>query len=163
MIRFRPDRLGHALFIPEEGLKLLEDDPIPIECCPTSNVMTLELASASTPNNSGSHRDAVVEGLKLHPTLKHWLAIGYPISISTDDSGVFNTSPTQELALLCDAFSLNEWALTGTIWTSVDHVFEPSRRVRSRLARDVSLCIKRLLRTLERDEKGKNPEDKRIK
>jgi len=46
------------------------------------------------------------------------------------------------------AFDINEWQISGLVWGSIDHVFEPSRRVRSLLARDVSIYIKRLTRKL---------------
>ncbi|GMI27505.1 hypothetical protein TeGR_g8788, partial [Tetraparma gracilis] len=156
IINFRPDRLGHALFLPEACVKMLESDPIPIEACPTSNVMTLELAQPGGGGSGGGEDDseAVVEGLKKHPTLKHWLDTGYPISISTDDSGVFNTDSTNELVVLCNAFGLDEWLITGLVWASLDHVFEQNRRVRSRLARDVSVAIKRLLKKLESEQEG---------
>eukprot|EP00984_Skeletonema_dohrnii_P024675 scaffold13818_cov78-Skeletonema_dohrnii-CCMP3373.AAC.1 len=45
VINFRPDRLGHALTLSTSLIELLEKNPIPIECCPTSNTMTLDFAS----------------------------------------------------------------------------------------------------------------------
>ena len=84
--------------------------------------------------------------------LEKWLEVGYPISISTDDSGVFDTDSTKELRLLQLAMNISEWQLAGLIWGSLDQVFDPSRRVRSRLARDVGLRIKKVLRTLKIDQ-----------
>ena len=51
-----------------------------IEICPTSNLITLGLKSYSQ-----------------HPHIKKWLDLNYPISLNTDDRGVFNTTLTQEL------------------------------------------------------------------
>ena len=56
----------------------LEAAPIPIELCPTSNMKTLRLSS-----------------LAAHPTLRRWVEGGYPVSISTDDFGVFSTTASQ--------------------------------------------------------------------
>ena len=56
----------------------LEAAPIPIELCPTSNMKTLRLSS-----------------LAAHPTLRRWIEGGYPVSISTDDFGVFSTTASQ--------------------------------------------------------------------
>ena len=56
---------------------------IPIEICPTSNVMTLGL-----------------QGLNEHPTLKKLIDEGYPISVNTDDKGVFNTQQSDELYMI---------------------------------------------------------------
>ena len=140
VVAFRPDRLGHALFLPAAVVRALELDPIPVECCPTSNVMTLSLQA--------QHRGDVAQGLRRHPMLERWLEIGYPISISTDDSGVFDTDSTKELLVLAEAMGIDEWQIAGVVWGSLDHVFEQNRRVRSHLARDVSMSIKKLLRKL---------------
>jgi adenosine deaminase len=246
IINFRPDRLGHALFLPEACVKMLESDPIPIEACPTSNVMTLELAQPGGGGSGGGEDDSeavgeswgvggggagreggggggsekapskgrgrrslallslsregerkrrlrkrgwrslalpqsfarqkrrhrkrrrrsrfprsfalvlashpppsppaprslAVEGLKKHPTLKHWLDTGYPISISTDDSGVFNTDSTNELVVLCNAFGLDEWLITGLVWASLD-VSSPSQPdcTRRRVAHPIDLTL----------------------
>ena len=56
----------------------LEASPIPIELCPTSNMKTLRLSSLAD-----------------HPTLRRWIEGGYPVSISTDDFGVFSTTASQ--------------------------------------------------------------------
>jgi adenosine deaminase len=48
ILDFEPDRLGHALLFTDEMYEALErGKKIPSECCPTSNVMTLELAHIS--------------------------------------------------------------------------------------------------------------------
>ena len=41
ILKFKPERLGHALLLPDDAMKQLLSDPIPIEACPTSNTMTL--------------------------------------------------------------------------------------------------------------------------
>jgi len=64
-----------------------------------------------------------VEGLKRHPQLGHWLETGFPISISTDDSGVFQTDPTTELLLLALAWRVDRKALRQIQINSVDHCF----------------------------------------
>lgn len=62
----------------------------PIEVCPTSNLVTLGL---------GSHAD--------HPSLRRLLAMGYPLSINTDDRGIFATSLTAELLHVRRSFGLS--------------------------------------------------------
>jgi len=128
ILTFQPDRLGHALLLPDFIMKKLEnkqvhEKKIPIECCPTSNVMTLELAR--------NHQGDLVQGLRSHPRLADWLQSGYPISISTDDPGIFNTTSSQELSLLIMAFFDCEdkkingvSSLISIIIDSVDHIFE---------------------------------------
>lgn len=115
VLRFLPDRLGHALLLPDSLQSVLDESKIPIETCPTSNVMTLELATSFHGN--------LIEGLKCHPRLTYWLETGYPISVSTDDSGVFHTDSTKELLLLAIAYTLNEQELQRIIMQSVKHSF----------------------------------------
>ena len=60
---------------PQCSSRMLAAAPVPIELCPTSNLKTLQLGSLCD-----------------HPTMQHWLTVGYPVSISTDDSSVFCTT-----------------------------------------------------------------------
>lgn len=61
VIAFRPERLGHAVVLGEEVRQtLLSLSPqIPIEVCPTSNLLTLAL----------SHHGE-------HPTVRGWIDAG---------------------------------------------------------------------------------------
>ena len=115
ILNFRPDRLGHALLLPPPLQTILSEKKIPIESCPTSNVMTLELAK----HYSGS----LLEGLKKHPQLKNWLEQKHPISIGTDDPGVFHTTATKELLLLQKAFGLHKSDLQRISLESIDQAF----------------------------------------
>lgn len=147
IISFQPDRLGHALLLPQNVYDVLNKSPIPIECCPTSNVLTLELSnhavkstskstistSTSTPNCPASILEVnsermkhLAQGLCFHPMLKHWLDKSYPISISTDDFGIFCTDSTQEWKLLVESFDLkNDTSkIVGILMNSIQHSFE---------------------------------------
>ena len=115
VIAFHPDRLGHALLLPLSTRQALSSTQIPVEACPTSNVMTLELAT--------SFHGHLVEGLRAHPQMEHWLSTDYPFSVSTDDSGVFNTNPSKELLLLSMAWNLSPADLKHIVVRSIDHAF----------------------------------------
>jgi adenosine deaminase len=115
ILAFRPDRLGHALLLPSSLQKVLEDTKIPVETCPTSNVMTLELARSSNGN--------LVHGLSQHPCLAQWLQNNHPLSIGTDDPGVFHTNATKELVLLVNTFSLDPCAMAEKVADSVNYAF----------------------------------------
>ncbi len=68
-----------------------KDSPAPaIEICPTSNLITLGLASYDE-----------------HPYLRTWLDLQYPISINTDDRGIFDSSLTLQLLHVKDAMKLD--------------------------------------------------------
>lgn len=95
----------------------LDNIRIPVECCPTSNVMTLELAK--------HFKGDLVHGLRRHPRLKDWIDSEYPISINTDDPGIFNTNSTNELVLLAEAFEIKEPnIIKNIIEQSVEQIFE---------------------------------------
>jgi len=90
---FNPDRLGHALCLKREHINVIEEQRIPIEICPTSNMKTLGLQSLSQ-----------------HPTLKLWIKDNHPFCLSTDDAGVvFDTMPSNELALVANS---RNWSIT---------------------------------------------------
>ena len=88
---------------------------IPVESCPTSNVMTLELSK----NQSGS----LLEGLQKHPQLAKWLAAKHPVAIGTDDPGVFHTSATKELVLVQKAFALSKDDISKIVLESMNYAF----------------------------------------
>ena len=120
IIDFRPDRLGHALLLPNSLMDMLILHPIPIECCPTSNVMTLELAT--------HHGGSLVDGLKKHPQIDKWIKSSYPFSINTDDAGIFCTNLTKEYLLVAKVFELNENDLADILIRSIDHIFDESMK-----------------------------------
>jgi len=136
ILSFRPDRLGHSLFLPTQATERLASDPIPVECCPTSNVLTIGLA--------GEGND-MVEGLRCHPGLPGWLAGNYPIVVSTDDPAVFGTDPARELALLHLAFGVPEAELAKICLESIQYVFEESERRRADLLECMRGKINKLL------------------
>ena len=116
IFQFKPDRLGHALLLPPVLRdELMNKWKIPVETCPTSNVMTLELAKHVGGN--------LIHGLQEHPQLKYWLERKFPISIGTDDPGVFNTNATQEHLLLAKAWNVPPADLKRIVLDSVDQAF----------------------------------------
>ena len=136
IIQFKPERLGHALLLSNSLAEQLEKRPIPIECCPTSNVMTLELASC--------HKGNLINGVKKHPQLGRWLENGYPISINTDDAGLFCTNLTRELLLVAQAFGLGEKELGHITMTSLEHAFDPWDELKPRLRTELRKRIEQI-------------------
>lgn len=148
ILDFGPDRLGHALLLPPSLHRKLARLRIPVESCPTSNVMTLELAD--TTHQTFSPSESVLEGLQRHPQLALWLfgetdamfqdrkVPQHPICICTDDPGVFNTTATQELTLVQGAFDLNLEDLKWMVMQFMDYAFcdaETKKTVKDRLER----------------------------
>ncbi|KAJ5073563.1 adenosine deaminase-like protein [Anaeramoeba ignava] len=80
MLKFNPQRLGHANYLNDEIRNLLFDSKIPVEICLTSNVKT-----ESVPSFEKHHA-------------KEFYKRNHPISFCTDDQGVFLTSLSKEFA-----------------------------------------------------------------
>ena len=108
ILDFGPDRLGHALILSDKDIDRLLQKPVPIELCPTSNLKTLRLQS-----------------LEEHPTMSMWLQHHNPVSVSTDDSTVFGTSTSRELALAAEACQLSAAQIVELAWAPLRHAFEP--------------------------------------
>lgn len=103
------DRLGHALHLASRHIDALSARQAPpIEICPTSNRLTLGIGS-----------------LRRHPTLRTWLARGHPISINTDDPGVFATCASAELLAVAMAYGLSGRRVVALAGAPFSHAFNP--------------------------------------
>ena len=85
-------RIGHGLSAAADPdlLAYLAEHQIAVEMCPTSNLCTRSIAS-----------------IEQHP-LPILLAAGVPVTISTDDPGMFATDLNREYALAQSAFGLSD-------------------------------------------------------
>ncbi|ETO20815.1 hypothetical protein RFI_16403 [Reticulomyxa filosa] len=89
VLQFRPQRLGHAINMDDENFETMFKDPIPIEMCPTSNMMTKSISK---------YHDHVFKRLI---TYSEGL---YPMIICTDDKGVFHSELHEEWFRMVNAF-----------------------------------------------------------
>lgn len=172
VLEFRPDRLGHALLLPSALLQRLHELQIPVETCPTSNVMTLELHhhqhhpdddddnnndndtdcnNHSTKNegsSSGSRRrhGNLVGGLKRNETLRHWIEQRHPMAVCTDDPGVFDTNATRELWLLATTFHWsNEHLATAIVLPSLRYAFDQKNIVQQQVYERIRMRVDTVL------------------
>ena len=90
-IRFGAKRIGHGVRSIEDSsiVKLISDNNITLEICPTSNLCT-----------------SVYKNIKDMP-IKYFIDNGINITINTDDPTVCNTKLKDELKLIAEAFNLN--------------------------------------------------------
>ena len=95
---FKPDRLGHFLHVTPSQLSRALSDETPVEICPASNCCTLNLPH-----------------LGHHPTLKKLVDANHPVSFSTDDPGVFDTTASHSLALAADCLGWDEWRVGESV------------------------------------------------
>ncbi|KAF7014305.1 hypothetical protein CFC21_028319 [Triticum aestivum] len=103
MLDFCPQRLGHVCCLDDEEWKKLKSSMIPI--CLTSNVMT-----GGAPS------------LELHHFADLYNA-KHPLSICTDDSGLFSTSLSNEYYLVASTFGLSKTELFRLAQGAAEFVF----------------------------------------
>lgn len=106
----RPDRIGHAVCLDADYQKYLLEQPIAIEICPTSNLLT-----------------KLVNSIDEHPFNEFWsVNNNYPLVICTDDRGMFNTSQTREQFLICQAFKLSLRDICSLNRRCLEFIFDKS-------------------------------------
>lgn len=110
IIKARPDRIGHACFLREASTWVRQQvysSGVPIECCVSSNINTLQL-----------HKGAVD-----HPELPQWLARRHPVLLATDNPSLLTTTLSAQYQQVAEAFALSH----GDVWHlaqgCVDHIF----------------------------------------
>ena len=86
--------------------KLVIDNAIPLELCPSSNVI-----------------GQTVRGYSDHHFKEWGLSRDHPIVICTDDMGVFKTSLSKEYSLIAEHFGLSRTQVLQLARKSVDLIF----------------------------------------
>ena len=113
VLQFKPDRIGHLLFLKEYHYDKLfsykDFDAIPLEIAPTSNYFSLGL-----------------ENYENHPTLGILLEKTHPFVICSDDTGVFDTTLSQEFKHVHKAYQLSPSDLVMISRRSIQYIFDPS-------------------------------------
>lgn len=142
LLSFRPDRVGHALFLPPSSRSRLSALQIPVECCPTSNVLTVELSA-------GRRHEDLVEGLRNHPGLKDWLTSHHPLVVCTDDPGVFGTDSSEEFRLVWEVFFRDREngfrEMADLVLRGIDFIFDPDARSNQELREGMEREMDRLV------------------
>lgn len=101
------ERIGHGIRAVDdpELMRRLREERIPLEVCITSNVRT-----------------GAVPSLEAHPVRKLFDA-GVPITLNTDDPGVFETDLAREFSLARDIFGFSETELSDIAAAANAHRF----------------------------------------
>lgn len=110
ILDFHPDRLGHATFMNEQIQNRVIQNKIPVEICLTSNV-----TAASVPSYDLHHFRT------LH-------SLSHPLSICTDDAGVFVTSLSREYALAAQTFGLKRETIFEVARDACQHIFATEKQ-----------------------------------
>ena len=107
------ERIGHGIRAIEDPVLVrhLADHAIPLEICITSNVMT-----------------GVVSGLREHPVRRLYDA-GVPITLNTDDPGIFRTTLCAEYELAAREFGFGQNELEEIAANGFRFAFKEKHRV----------------------------------
>lgn len=105
MLAMVPERLGHVCCLDDYEWEVLLASDIPVEVCLTSN-----LATQSVPSIEKHHL------LALHKA-------NHPIAICTDDTGIFATSLSRELALAASCLAANPEEVVVLARKAIDFAF----------------------------------------
>jgi adenosine deaminase len=113
----RPGRIGHAVCLTPEWIEYLLKNPLPIEICPTSNLIT-----------------KCVDSIEQHPFYEFYkVDKSYPLTICTDDFGVFRTSLSREYVLISETFKLSGDEMFELSRKSLGYIFDKTENVANRL------------------------------
>lgn len=106
MLDISPQRIGHACFLEDEEWERVKALRIPIEICLTSNLRTERLESIDY-----HHFDDLYKS-------KH------PVSLCTDDRGLFSTTLSYEYYLAASTFGLNKEEMIELARSAINFIFE---------------------------------------
>ncbi|WOL06722.1 adenosine deaminase-like protein isoform X1 [Canna indica] len=105
MLDIHPQRIGHACFLEDEEWRKAKFLKIPVEICLTSNIRTERLSSLH------NHHFADLYKAK------------HPLSLCTDDSGLFSTTLSNEYYLAASTFGLNKSEIFVLARSAIQYAF----------------------------------------
>lgn len=110
-LRLGAERIGHGIRAVDDPalLRHLRDHDIPLEICMTSNIRT-----------------GAVSAIEEHP-IRRIFDAGVPITINSDDPGIFETTLTREYELAARQFHFSELELRGIAENAFRYAFEAAR------------------------------------
>jgi len=119
MLGLPPDRIGHGTHLhADKGgshkvVQLTQSSSIPLEACMTSNLIC-----------------QTVQAYDKHH-FKFWYDLNHPISLATDDKGIFECSLSEEYYNAASAFALSKQQLYEISLNAIDHAFCDSHQKHS--------------------------------
>ncbi len=104
------ERIGHGVYLFQNPTAedRVREMRIPLEVCPTSNLQI----------------SGILRSLSDHP-LKRYLDRGIPVTVNTDNRLMSQTSSTEELARVVEAFGLGKEEVRALLLSSADAAFVP--------------------------------------
>jgi len=108
------ERIGHGVYLYQDEAteRRVAEEGVPLEVCPTSNL----------------HISGFMRTLADHP-LRRYLELGIPVTLNTDNRLMSQTSSTEELHRVIEAFSLSKETVKRILLSSAEAAFvaEPAK------------------------------------
>mmetsp|Transcript_2060 Transcript_2060/g.3645 ORF Transcript_2060/g.3645 Transcript_2060/m.3645 type:complete len:175 (-) Transcript_2060:278-802(-) len=121
MIDFAPDRLGHCCYLTKQQIKEVCDKNIPVEICPTSNVVATQCAMIS-----------------MLPHLYEFKSHNHNLIVCCDDTLIFNTNQSMELFEFAKAAQIgSSEELKKLLSGNVDAIFYDNQQFKDSLRADI--------------------------
>ncbi len=104
------ERIGHGVYLYQDEAteRRVAEEGVPLEVCPTSNL----------------HISGFMRTLADHP-LRRYLELGIPVTLNTDNRLMSQTSSTEELRRVIEAFSLPKETVKKILLSSAEAAFVP--------------------------------------
>jgi adenosine deaminase len=104
------ERIGHGVYLYQDEAteRRVAEEGVPLEVCPTSNL----------------HISGFMRTLADHP-LRRYLELGIPVTLNTDNRLMSQTSSTEELHRVIEAFSLSKETVKRILLSSAEAAFVP--------------------------------------
>ena len=127
-----PDRLGHALHVPDRLKQEIIDKGIGLEMCLTCNVLAgmLLVRQRVDDDNALNHSESTREGEKYSEHhFGEWWRTNVPLSLNTDDVGIFHSTNSNEHHLAAKHFGLTKADLLDLCLRALEGAFGPAEVV----------------------------------
>ena len=124
LLSYEPARLGHVIHVPEDIQSTVIERRIPVELLLTCNILG-DMLPPSDPSTTHTPDHSY----RRHH-FRHYYNAGHPLSLGTDDVGVFGSRLSEEYALVSKHFGLDQEALTELSRTAIGGIFDQTEVAR---------------------------------
>lgn len=139
LLSYDPDRLGHVIHTSPDIRARVIERRIPVELLLTCNILGEMLlqtetagslsSSRATPPTPGSDTRNLADDYKRHH-FEYYYKAGQPLSLGTDDVGVFGSTLSEEYELVSRHFELDRTALIEVSRRAVGGIFDATETER---------------------------------
>lgn len=112
LLGWQPDRLGHAIHVPQDLKDVIRERKIGLELCLSCNVLAKLTQGGFRQHHFGEWRDS-----------------GCPVALGTDDVGVFDSTLSNEYLIAAGEFGMNRGEVVDLARKAIDGAFTGRERM----------------------------------